>query len=138
MEIPDRSVEAKPSPEDIEAIIRVSVDYFEAWYTGDVERMKRSLHVDLAKRSLGRDPDTGAIMLRHTSAQRMEGLTQNGEGTSTPVSERSQVVTILDAFSHIASVRVVSYEYVEYLHIAKFDTLWLIVNALWAFRRPDS
>lgn len=138
MHVPNRTIDFTPSPEDLEAITRVSADYFEAWYTGDVERMKRSLHPDLAKRSLGRDPHTGASILRHTSALRMEELTRQGEGTSTPTNERSQVVTILDTFEDIATVKVVSYEYVEYLHVAKFDTRWLIVNTLWALRMPES
>jgi hypothetical protein len=138
MHIPNRSIDFTPSPEDLEAIARVSADYFEAWYAGDVERMKRSLHPDLAKRSLGRDPHTGANLLRNTSALRMEELTRQGEGTSTPMNERSQVVTIIDTFENIATVKVVSYEYVEYLHVAKFDTRWLIVNTLWAPRIPDS
>ncbi|MEP6774946.1 MAG: nuclear transport factor 2 family protein [Chloroflexota bacterium] len=138
MHVPNRTIDFTPAPEDLDAITRVSNDYFEAWYTGDVGRMKRSLHSDLAKRSLRRDPDTGAGKLGNTSAQRMEELTRQGEGTSTPVNERSQVVTILDTFENIATVKVVSYEYVEYLHVAKFDTGWLIVNTLWALRMLES
>ena len=138
MHVTNRSIDFTPSPEDLDAIKRVSNDYFEAWYTGDVERMRQSLHPELAKRSLRRDPDTGAGKLGNTSAQRMEELTRQGEGTSTPVNERSQVVTILDTFENIATVKVVSYEYVEYLHVAKFDTGWLIVNTLWALRIANS
>ena len=137
MHVPNRTIDFAPSPEDLDAITRVSNDYFEAWYAGDVELMRRSLHPDLAKRSLVRDPHTGASLLRTTSAQRMEELTRQGRGTSTPMNERSQVVTILDTFENIATVKVVSYEYVEYLHVAKFDTRWLIVNTLWALRKPD-
>ena len=63
MHVPNRAIDFKPSPEDLNAITRVSNDYFEAWYTGDVELMKRSLHPDLAKRIPDRDPDTGGIIL---------------------------------------------------------------------------
>jgi hypothetical protein len=138
MHMPNRTIDFTPSPEDLQAITRVSNDYFEAWYAGDVERMKRSLHPNLAKRSLSRDSLTGVSLLRNTSALRMEELTRQGEGTSTPMNERSQVMTILDTFENIATVKVVSYEYVEYLHVAKFDTRWLIVNTLWALRMPES
>ena len=36
-------------------IEQACLDYVEGWYTGDVERMKRALHPDLAKRRARRD-----------------------------------------------------------------------------------
>ena len=36
--------------DDVEAIQRVCADYIEAWLDGDVDRMRRCLHPQLAKR----------------------------------------------------------------------------------------
>src|SRR5690242_18620326 len=40
-----------------EAIRRTALDYIDGWYTGDAERMRRSLHPDLAKRIQRPDAD---------------------------------------------------------------------------------
>ena len=40
---------------DEDAIVRCTLDYFEGWFDGDPERMRRALHPDLAKRSPARE-----------------------------------------------------------------------------------
>jgi hypothetical protein len=131
------TAELAPSADDLQDIIRASLDYIEAWYTGDAERMKACLHPDLAKRSVWKDVASGARVLRNTTAQRMYELTQEGGGSDVPEADKVHEVTILDAFRNIASVKVVS-EYVDYLHVARFDERWLIVSVLWDFRGGDS
>ncbi|MEO8287228.1 MAG: nuclear transport factor 2 family protein [Chloroflexota bacterium] len=126
-----------PSTQDVQEIVRTGVDYIESWYTGDAERMKGCLHPELAKRFVMKDPDSGATLLRTTTAQRMYELTGQGEGTNLPEASKTHEVTILDAFRNIACVKVVSHDYVDYLDIARFDERWLIVNALWDMRHPD-
>lgn len=129
--------ELTPSTNDLQDIIRASVDYVESYYTGDAERMKACLHPDLAKRSVWKDVASGARRLRNTTAQRMYEITQEGGGSDVSEADKVHEVTILDAFRNIASVKVVS-EYVDYLHVARFDERWLIVSVLWDFRRGDS
>lgn len=123
------------SPEDVEAITQACRDYFEAWYTADAERIRNSLHPNLAKRSLERDPDTGKWKIDHVDATTMVALTREGWGTKkAPEGERWLHITIRDAYGRIASATVISYPYVEYLHLAKFDDRWRIVNAIWEWR----
>ncbi len=122
---------------DLEAITRSSVDYIESWYSADGERMRRCLHPQLAKRGLRPDPKTGEWQLGHTDAPRMVTLTQEGHGMETPSADRKYQVTVLDVFRNTASVKVVSYPFVDYLHLARFDDRWLIVNALWEPRLAE-
>jgi hypothetical protein len=50
-----------------------------------------------------------------------------------------QEVIVLDVFGAIATVMVRSRPFVEYLHLARFDGRWLIVNALYAVQTaPDA
>lgn len=125
-------------PEDIAAITRSSVDYVESWYTADAERMRCCLHPDLAKRTVKRDPGTPTWVLRHTDAKMLVTYTQDGHGTETPVVDRTHRVSILDVFRNTASVKVVSHPFVDYLHLARFNDRWLIVNALWEPRQPEA
>ena len=52
----------------------------------------------------------------------------------TPVHERRTDVTILDRFENPASVRVDAKKWIDYIHMAKLDGRWVIVNVLWELR----
>ena len=127
-----------PSDQDESNAIKQSVlDYVEGWYDADVTRMARCLHPDLVKRTLGRD-EQGTWRLRRTvDAARMITLTEQGGGSDMPEPQRQYHVAILDVFRHVATAKCVSPEYVDYLHLAKFDDRWLIVNVLWELREGE-
>ncbi len=97
--------------------------------------MRQCLHPDLAKRGIRRDPSTGELVLRHIDAAGMVPATAEGRGTETEPANRKHHVTILDVFRNTACTKVVSYPYVDYLHLARSGPRWLIVNALWEPRR---
>lgn len=116
--------------EDRASIRAVALDCIEGWYAGDRARVERALHPQLAKRVVERDGRT----LRRTSAAMMLDWTQAGRGGGTPTAERRAEVTILDVFERAASVKVQAQSWVDYLHMAKIDGRWIIVNVLW---EPD-
>ena len=117
---------------DLEGIRQAALDYAQGWYEGDVERVRRSLHPELAKRRILRDPQTGEERLRHVSQQLMLDLTQQGGGSEdVPSSKRYYDIVILDICGDIASVRADTYEYVDYLHLARSQRRWLIVNVIY-------
>lgn len=118
--------------DDREAIARAAGDYIEGWFTGDADRMRRCLHPELAKRSLRTDGDPG---LDNTSAAELVRGTGEGEGTRHPPGHE---VAILDVHERIATVKVTSAPYVEYLHLARSGDAWLIVNVLWTRRAPPA
>ncbi len=108
-------------------IVDAALDYFEGWFTGDVERMKRALHPDLAKRSLA---DDGRSLDVNTS-ESMINLTARGVGKHRGSGDRRIEVEVVDVYGSIASVTVRSTVYREYLHLARTADGWKIVNALW-------
>ena len=118
---------------DRDAIERVVADYYEAWFTGDAERMRASLHPKLAKRAIQKS-GRGSLDLDVTSAEEMATATAQGSGTRYP---RGHKVQVFDIDGGLATVKAVSAPYVEYLHLARFGKRWLIVNVLWR-KRPDS
>jgi len=118
--------------DDVEEIRRAALDYAQGWYEGDVERVRRSLHPELAKRRILRDPQTGAERFRHVTQQFMLDLTQQGGGSEdVPSSKRYYDIAILDICSDIASVRADTYEYVDDWHLTRSQGRWLIVNVLY-------
>jgi len=43
-------------------------------------------------------------------------------------------VTILDVYENAASVKVVASDWIDYLHMAKSNGRWVIVNVLWELK----
>jgi hypothetical protein len=114
-----------------EAILAPAVDYIESWLDGDSERMAHCLHPDLVKREIVPEPATGEPVVRTITREDMVGFTEKGGGRK---HERPYDATLLDDFEDIATVRVLSSVFMDYLHVARFGDQWLIVNVLWQDR----
>jgi hypothetical protein len=122
--------------EEITAITATALDYMEAWYQGDAKQMKACLHPKLAKRSIQKGAgDKGE--LRRTSASDMIAYTKGGYGRGLWRKGFKIEVFILDHFEDVASVKVVAPHYYEYLHLAKLDGRWVIVNTLYEKKSPS-
>ncbi len=111
----------------IEAAVR---DYIDGWYEGDAERMARGLHPDLRKRSFRELPGGGQVVHDLTYAT-MVAYTKEGFGSRSKKDGQINHVKILDVSPTTASVKTVSPEFIDYLHLAKVDGRWRIVNVLW-------
>jgi hypothetical protein len=127
-----------PSGEDLASITAVARGYIEGWLDGDAERMRRCLHPDLVKRTVRRDAATGGWGLgRPANAEMMVEWTRAGEGRTDIAAERVYEITVEDVFRQIASVRVLSQPYMDYLQMAKLGDRWLIANVLWELRQGE-
>jgi hypothetical protein len=127
------NAQTSQSDPDREAIKATALDYIEGWYEGNAERMERALSPDLAKRIV-RTNDKGQSMLQQMSAMGLVQGVKRGGGKNTPAGKQQKDVTILDVFGNAASVKVVASDWVDYLHIAKFNGRWVIVNVLWELK----
>ena len=122
------------SDADKEAVKATALDYIEGWYEGNAERMERALHPDLAKRIVRVSPDKKYYRLDQMSALGLVQGTRSGFGKNTPKEKQQKDVTILDVFENAASVKIVASDWIDYLHIAKFNGRWVIVNVLWEMK----
>lgn len=122
------------SPTDAAAIKQTALDYIEGWYEGNAERMERSLHPELAKRIVITDAATGKSKLDQMSAMTLVQRTRSAIGTKTPKDQQQKDVVILDVFENVASVRVTATDWIDYLHMARFNGRWVIVNVLWELK----
>jgi hypothetical protein len=120
---------------DSAAIRATALDYIEGWYTADATRMERALHPELAKRIVQTDPQ-GNSRLGQQSAMTLVSNTRRGGGTIIPADKRKSDVRILDVYGNAASVRVQAASWVDYMHIAKSNGRWVIVNVLWELDPP--
>jgi hypothetical protein len=101
-----------------------ATEYFASWFDGDGERMGRILHADLCKRRVGE-------RLAYITRDEMVEAAAAGEGVPQAEDRASLDVVVLDVHGDIASVRVRSAVYYEYLHLVRMDDGWKIANALY-------
>ena len=120
-------------PADSAAIRATALDYIEGWYEGNTERMERALSPDLAKRIV-RTNDKGQSGLGQMSAMGLVQGVKRGGGKDTPKEKQQKDVTILDIYGNAASVKIVASDWIDYLHVAKFNGRWVIVNVLWELK----
>ncbi len=130
-------VAARPagaSEADLAAIKQTALDYIEGYYEGNGERMERALHPELAKRIVRTDPQSGRSRLDQMSAMSLVLGTRSRAARPTPKDKRQNDVTVLDVFENAASVKIVATDWIDYLHVAKFNGRWVIVNVLWELK----
>lgn len=121
-----RAVEGAISEPDRAAITAAATDYIAAWLDGDQARMARCLHPRLVKRSIETVDGEPAVdemsrddMVAATAHRKLDG---------------DYEVTLLDGYGDIATVKIVSPKYVDYLQVARFADRWLLLNVLWQKR----
>lgn len=122
------------SPADSSAIRQTALDYIEGWYTGDAERMERALHPELAKRIVFTDEENSRQRLDQQGAMTLVQGTEAGYGTQIPASRRQKDITILDVYENAASVKIVAADWIDYLHMARWNGEWKIINVLWELK----
>jgi hypothetical protein len=118
---------------DKDAIKRTALNYAEGWYEGNADKMESSLSPDLAKR-IARTNAQNQTRLDHMTAMALVQGTRGGFGKQTPAAEQQKDVTIYDILGGTATVKLEMRDWVDYMHIAKVNGKWLIVNVLWEMK----
>jgi hypothetical protein len=118
---------------DSTGIEQAALDYIQGYYSGNPERMEKALHPELAKRIVRTGPD-GASSLDQMTAETLVAIARQMSQRPVPEDEWIDDVTILDIFGNVAAVRVDAAQWIDYLHLAKWNGEWKIVNVLWEMR----
>ena len=118
---------------DREGIKRAALNYAEGWYEGNADKMESALSPDLAKR-IARTNNKGETTVDNMTAMRLVQATRGGYGKQTPAAEQQKDVTILDILGGAATVKLEMRDWVDYLHIAKVNGKWVIINVLWEMK----
>jgi hypothetical protein len=118
---------------DAELIKQTALDYIEGWYEGNAARMERAVHPELAKRIVEKDA-RGRNRLGQMGAMTLVQFTRVSDGKDIPKEKQQKDVTVLDIFGNAASAKVIAADWVDYLHLAKWNGRWVIVNVLWELK----
>jgi hypothetical protein len=125
------NAQAKPISDPDEAAIRQTIlDYAEGYYSGNAERMERAVHPLLMKRGMMKMNEQDEPFLLLMNSSMLIEAARSGRGKVDP-EKRNIAVEILDRNEQIASAKVYTVQFNDFLHLAKVDGQWKIVNVLW-------
>src|SRR5687767_14682382 len=116
---------------DREAVRQAAVDYVEGVYEVDPTRIERSVHPDLVKRGFYIKKGETAYSSSPMTFAELVNLAKTYNKTGRVPKDAPKEVTVLDVLDQTASVKVVAVWGVDYMHLAKYDGKWMIVNILW-------
>jgi len=114
---------------DQELIMSTVLNYVEGWYEADAKRMDKALHPNLSKRRITPEGEAWDV-----TKDWMIDATGKGNGHIDNPSTGRKDITILDMTKTMASVKLVSEAFDDFLHLAKVQDSWVIINALWDYR----
>ncbi|HZI57568.1 MAG TPA: nuclear transport factor 2 family protein [Verrucomicrobiae bacterium] len=110
---------------DESSIVRATVrDYIEAYYTGDANRMEQTLHPHYLKHMIH-----GNIPMREKTGLQMVQDVRSGP-SEVPPAERTEQISVLDVSGNIASAKLVTPHWVDYMTLSKLDGKWKILSVV--------
>ena len=112
-----------------ETAIRATItDYIEGYYTGDAGRMEKSLHPHYLKHTIS-ESDGHLKMTEKTGLQMVQDVRLNGVSTI-PASERKEQIAILDVTGDLASAKLETAHWMDYITLSKWNGEWKIVSVV--------
>ena len=115
---------------DKAAIKQAALDYAEGYYEGSGERMERAVHPLLFKRGLVVTAPGAPPFLVFMNSQMLIEAARSGRGKVDP-DKRNISFAVLDLNENTATAKIFTVGFNDYLHLAKSDGQWKIVNVLW-------
>ena len=117
--------------DDKEAVRQAALDYVESIYEVDPARAERSVHPDLAKRGFFlKQGETAYMPLTMTYTQLVD-LAKNYNKNGRVPKDAPKEVVVYEISDQTASAKVTASWGIDYLHLAKYDGKWKIINILW-------
>ena len=116
---------------DRAAVEQAALDYVEALYNADPARIERSVHPQLTKRGFWRDNATRPWGPQETMTyEQLVSLTKtwNAKKDRDTTIKKVDVYEVLD---QTATAKVTAMWGIDYMHLAKYDGRWKIINILW-------
>ena len=120
------SAQQKPASSDETAAVQTTVrNYIEAYYTGDAPRMQQTLHPHYMKHMIH-----GDIPVREKTGSQMVQEVRSHGPADLPQGEKTEQISVLDIAKGIASAKLVTPHWVDYMTLSKSDGQWKILSVV--------
>ncbi len=123
---------------DREAVRQAVLDYVEGIYNVQPERIERSVSPNLAKIGFYRPPaETSYRAPRSMAFQQLVEIARNFNKEGKLRKDAPKEIEIYDVMDQTATVKLTADWGIDYMHLAKIDGKWMIVNVLWQSHPPN-
>ena len=116
---------------DRAAVEQAALDYVDALYNADTTRIERSVHPQLTKRGFWRDnanlPWGPQTTMTYDQLMTLTKTWNADKKRDTSIKK----VDVFDVLDQTATAKVTAMWGVDYLHLAKYDGRWKIINIVW-------
>jgi|SRR5581483_8641059 hypothetical protein len=111
--------------DDANAVRATITSYIEGYFTGDAQRMSQTLHPHYLKHIIH-----GSVPMREeTGAQVMTDVRKEGT-PDLPAVQKTEQVTVLDIAGNIASAKLVTPGWTDYMTLSKVNGDWKILSVV--------
>lgn len=122
---------------DREAVRQAVLDYVEGIYNVQPERIERSVSPNLAKMGFYRPPAESAYRPgRSMTFQQLVEISKNFNKDGKLRKDAPKDIVIYDVLDQTATAKLTADWGTDYMHLAKVDGKWIIVNILWQSHPP--
>lgn len=120
-----------------EAVRQAVLDYVEGIYNVEPARIERSVSPNLAKMGFYRPPaETAYRPARSMAFQQLVEIAKNFNKEGNLRKDAPKDIEIYDVLDQTATVKLTADWGIDYMHLAKIDGKWMIVNVLWQSHPP--
>jgi len=117
--------QSAPKENDSAAVQATVRNYIEGYYRGDAARMQATLDAHYLKHMIH-----GTIPIRErTGAQMVEEVRTHGPA-DLPEADKTESISVLDISGNIASAKLVTPHWVDYMTLSKSDGNWKILSVV--------
>ena len=100
-------------------------NYIEAYYTGDAHRMEQTLHPHYLKHMIH-----GDIPMRDKTGPQMVAEVRKNGPADLSAAQKTEQVIVLDVARDIASAKLVTPGWTDYVTLSKVDSQWEILSVV--------
>ncbi len=125
--------------DDREAVRLAVLDYVEGIYEVQPERIERSVSPEMTKVGYWREKDGAPYGESRMTFEQLVNLAKNWNKKGRVDAKTAlKEVTIYEVVDQTATVKLRAYWGIDYMHLAKKDGKWLIMNVLWQSHPPQA
>lgn len=117
--------------EDRNAVRQAAMDYIESVYEVNPSKVERSVHPDLVKRGFFIKKDETAYTPHTMTFEQLVNLSKTYNKNGHVPKDAPKEVVVFDIADQTASVKVTAIWGIDYMHLAKYEGKWKIINILW-------
>ena len=115
----------KTSNDDASAVRTTVTNYIEAYYSGNARRMEQTLHPHYLKHMIH-----GTIPMREKTGEQMVREVRSHGPADLPEANKTEQISVLDVAGDIASAKLVTPGWVDYVTLSKVNGEWKILSVV--------